>query len=205
MKHYRVHRCPQPFDTKPDWSGAEMIHDFTFPWEPTAPPPTEFRALHDGVNLHFRFDVVDRDLVLGPGENLKQRVLGSDRVEIFLAPDRSLTPYYCFEMEPRGEVFAYRGTYHRRFDESWSVKGFACSSQLKDAGYTVQGSFTLEALREMEVLKAGTSVFHAGIYRAEFSRKPDGTIHSGWMPWVDPKTERPDFHVPESFGLFELV
>ncbi len=166
---------------------------------------TEFRALHDGMKLHFRFDVLDEDLVLGGGDTFKERVLGSDRVEIFLAPDLSLAPYYCFEMEPRGEAVAYRGEYHRRFDWSWSAIDFEFSARLRDKGYEVQGSFALEALREMRVLKGGSSTLYVGVYRAEFSHKDDGTVHSGWMPWVDPGTQRPDFHVPASFGQFELV
>jgi hypothetical protein len=53
-------------------------------------------------------------------------------------------------------------------------------------------------------LKAGTREFFAGVYRAEFSRKPRGDVHFGWMSWVDPQTPKPDFHVASSFGVFEL-
>ncbi len=31
------------------------------------------------------------------------------------------------------------------------------------------------------------------------------TICSGRMPWVAPQIEKPDFHVPASFGVLELV
>lgn len=205
MKHYRVQRCPQHFHTNPDWSFAEVIREFTFPWEATTPPATEFRALHDDEHLHFRFDVADADLVLGSGETFKERVLGSDRVEIFLTPELSLTPYYCFEMEPRGEVAAYRGEHYRHFDWSWQATGFTFSGQILDNGYVVQGAFALESLRHMQVLRAGSRTLYAGVYRAEFSHLAEGGVHSGWMPWVNPQTERPDFHVPSSFGLFELL
>jgi hypothetical protein len=57
-------------------------------------------------------------------------------------------------------------------------------------------------LRDLGVLR-GHEMF-AGLYRAEFHHKPDGTVHSGWMPWVNPRTEKPDFHVPASFGVLEL-
>ena len=33
-----------------------------------------------------------------------EKVIGSDRVEIFFAPELDLQPYYCLEMDPRGEV-----------------------------------------------------------------------------------------------------
>jgi hypothetical protein len=136
---------------------------------------------------------------------LRQRVLDSDRVEIFLTPDLSLSPYYGFEMAPSGEVLAYRARHYRQFDRDWSSDGLQFSGRLGERGYTVQGTIAMETLRTLNILKPGARELYAGVYRAEFSRNPDGSIHQGWMPWVNPRTERADFHVPESFGTFELV
>jgi len=116
-----------------------------------------------------------------------------------------LTPYFGFEMEPRGEVLAYRARFHRQFDRQWSCEGFEFSGHVEERRYGVQGSIALETLRTLNVLKPGARDFFAGVYRAEFTHRPDGSVHQGWMPWVNPHTERPDFHVPESFGVFELV
>jgi hypothetical protein len=63
-----------------------------------------------------------------------------------------------------------------------------------------------------------------GLFRAEFSHDRSGrpvvhreSVHNRgrqldgpppieeWMSWVDPKTEEPDFHVPTSLGLLEVV
>src|SRR5690349_18589468 len=106
MKRYRVRRRSASREDDPDWSEAELLTDFCFPWEETPPLLTEFRALWDDERFHFRFDCADDDLVLGEAETSRDRVLGSDRAEIFLTPDLALTPYYGFEMEPRGEVLA---------------------------------------------------------------------------------------------------
>ena len=205
MKRYRVRHTNVSAGTTLDWSAAELLTDFSFPWEETAPPSTEFRALWSDTHLHFRFDCIDDDLVLGAGDTSMQRVLGSDRVEIFLTPDLTLNPYFGFEMEPRGEVLAYRARHYREFERDWSCDGFEFAGQVEGRHYTVQGSIALEALGSLHVLKPGAREFFAGVYRAEFSRRPDGSIHQGWMPWVNPHTERPDFHVPSSFGTFELV
>ena len=202
MKRYQVHRASDP---ELNWDAAALLTGFSFAWEPRAAPQTEFRALWDEQRLHFRFDCLDDDLVLGAGGTSKERVLGSDRVEIFIAPDLSLRPYFCLEMEPRGEVLAYRGLFHRQFDWDWQCAGLELSACIEAARYTVQGSLPLATLRALGVLKPEALEFFAGVYRAEFSHKPDGSIHSGWMPWVNPHSERPDFHVPETFGVFELV
>jgi hypothetical protein len=44
-----------------------------------------------------------------------------------------------------------------------------------------------------------------GVYRAEFSHLPSGGVHFGWLSWLQPITEKPDFHVPSSFGVWELL
>ncbi len=202
MKRYPVrHTSAFPLD----WSVAEPLTDFTFPWESRTAPFTEFRALWDETHLHFRFDCIDDDLVLPDGPTAKDRVLGSDRVEIFLSPDLSLKPYYCLEMSPRGDVLAYAANFYREMNWDWQCDGLQLTAHIEGNRYTVTGSMPLDTLRSLKVLKPGLSEFFAGIYRAEFHHRQDGTVHSGWMPWVNPHTERPDFHVPASFGLLELV
>lgn len=197
MKRYSVQKGGA------DWAQAGLLTDFTFAWEDRPSPRTEFRALWDDERLHFRFDCVDDDLVLPDGPTAKDRVLGSDRVEIFLAPDLNLRPYFCLEMSPRGDVLDYEAKFYREVNWEWRCEGLEIDAQIQNNHYRVSGSIPLETLRRLGVLR-GREMF-AGLYRAEFHRNPDGTTHSGWMPWVDPRTERPDFHVPASFGVLELV
>jgi hypothetical protein len=207
MKRYRVRQCRNTANAASDldWSAAELLADFSFPWEDTAPPHTEFRALWNDERFYFHFDCIDEDIVLGTGDTSTERVLGSDRAEIFLATDLTLQTYFGFEMAPSGEVHAYRAQHYRKFDRAWSCDGFEFSAKREERRYTIQGSVTMRALRELNILKPDAREFFAGVYRAEFSRKPDDSTHQGWMAWVNPNTERPDFHVPESFGVFELV
>jgi hypothetical protein len=202
MQQYLVRHVPS---SGLNWSAANLLTDFTFPWEKRTPPLTEFRALWDEIHLHFRFDCTDDDLVLPDAPTAKERVLGSDRVEIFFTPDLNLKPYYCLEMSPRGDVLAYEANFYREMNWDWQCEGLQLSAHIKGKRYTVTGSLPLNTLRALNVLKPGSREFFAGLYRAEFHHQSDGTVHSGWMPWVNPHTERPDFHVPASFGVLELV
>ena len=202
MKRYPIRYTPA---SPLDWAVAEPLTDFTFPWESRTAPLTEFRALWNQTHLHFRFDCIDDDLVLPEGPNAKDRVLGSDRVEIFFAPDLTLKPYYCLEMSPLGEVLAYEANFYREMNWDWQCEGLQLTAHIEGNHYTVTGNLPLDTLRGLKVLKPASSEFFAGLYRAEFHHRPDGTVHSGWMPWINPQTERPDFHVPASFGMFELV
>lgn len=202
LKRYVVRRT---FNADaPDWAAADCLTDFVFPWEDRAVPLTEFRALWSGEFFHFRFDCIDDDLVLGEGTEAKEKVIGSDRVEIFLAPSLDLNPYYGLEMDPRGEVLDYAARYHRQMDWEWRCESLRLEARLSGNRYRVEGSLPLATLRELEVLKPGAAEFFAGVYRGEFSHRSDGSVHQGWIAWVDPCSEKPDFHVPETFGVFEL-
>jgi len=198
-------RYPVRASSAVDWPFAEPLTDFRFPWEATPAPHTEFRALRVAERLHFRFDCVDADLVLGAGDTAKERVLASDRVEIFLTPELELNPYYCLEMEPRGDIHAYRARTYRKFEDEFRWHGLELSVNIDGSRYSVEGSLPLATLGSLGVLKPNARELFAGVYRAEFSHRPDGSVHFGWMSWVDPATDTPDFHVPSSFGIFELT
>ena len=203
LPRYQVHRTANT--APPDWQHAACLANFTFPWEHTPPPRTEFRALWDDQSLHFCFDCDDEDIVLGSGKTALDRVLVSDRVEIFLAPDLQLSPYYCLEMSPNGDLLDYRATHYRQFERGWTCPGLTLSASICGKTYRVEGHLQLATLRELDVLKPAAREFFAGVFRGEFSHEADGSARPGWMTWIDPKTERPDFHVPTAFGVFELL
>jgi hypothetical protein len=195
MKRYYVKKAT-------NWSEADLLTDFTFPWEDRPAPKTEFRAMHDGEVFRFRFDCVDGDLVLPEGPTVKERALGADRVEMFFATDLSLTRYFGLEMSPRGDVADYAARFHREYDWSWSFGRLALEPEIREGGYSVSGSIPLDVLRDLGLLRVDE--MFAGLYRAEFHHRPDGSVHRGWIAWVNPRTEKPDFHVPTSFGVLEL-
>ena len=198
MKTYSVHYSPSL-----DLDAASVLEDFTFPWLERPCPVTSFRAVWNDERLRFRFDVEDDDLVLDETGEPHAAALGSDRVELFFASSADLsTPYYGAEMEPRGSVYDYQAIYHRKFDDSWSFDGLEFAGEILEGGYLVEGTITLESLRELGCLKGSEMI--AGVYRAEFSHGPDGVVQD-WISWIDPQVTTPDFHVPSSFGKFLFV
>ncbi len=196
-KTYRV-----KFSECVNWADADVLTDFSFPWLEREAPGTKFRALWNDDHFHFRFEVVDDDLVLDESGESDMAVLGSDRVEIFFSPTEDLSePYYGMEMEPRGEVYDYIGVFHRKFGPEWKMPGLEFSGEIREGdGYTVTGKIPMASLVELNCLQDGVAI--TGVYRAEFSHLPDGEIQEDWISWVDPEVEVPDFHVPSSFGRF---
>jgi hypothetical protein len=188
----------------PGWLSALVLTDFSFPWTNRAPLVTEFRALWDARNWYFRFDVTDDDVVLGDGANAKEKVIGSDRVEIFFSTGPDLSPYYALEIDPRGEVLDYQAKYYRHMNWDWTCAGLVVATALTARGYVVEGSVPRATFEQLNCLHRDSegNYLHAGLYRAEFSHDPaGGPVREDWMSWVDPHVESPDFHVPTSLGV----
>lgn len=195
MKEYHVN-----FSSELDVAEGALLDDFSFPWIERSCPRTEFRAVWNEEEFHFRFDVVDDDIVLNDSEDKDTAVLGSDRVELFFAADPELSNYYyAAEMDPRGWAYDYRAKMYRQIDDGWSFPSLKMDGSIHSGGYSLAGSVELNVFRSLGLWNDGQMI--AGVYRAEFSHGPDGVVED-WMPWVDPGTEAPDFHVPSSFGRF---
>lgn len=191
----------------PGWELAQVLTDFSFPWSEREPPATEFRAVCDARQLVFRFDVTDFDVVLSDGADAMQKVIGSDRAEIFFSTGPNLNPYFGIEIDPRGEVLAYEARFHRQMNWNWTCDGLVVATSLTDIGYIVEGRVPLSTFRRLGCLHRDDNgeYLMAGLYRAEFSRAPSGgPVIEDWMSWVDPHVAAPDFHVPTSFGTIRL-
>jgi hypothetical protein len=89
------------------WKKARLLTDFTYPWETAKAPATAFAALWDSKWLYLLYRVEDDSVNILVNKNEKREIGASDRVEIFLTRDSSLTPYYCLEMDATGRVLDY--------------------------------------------------------------------------------------------------
>ena len=195
MKEYQVN-----FSADLNVSEGVLLDDFSFPWIERECPRTEFRAVWNEEKFCFKFDVDDADLVLNDSDDKDTAVLGSDRVELFFAADRELSGYYYgTEMDPRGWAYDYRAKTYRQIDDEWCFPSLVMEGSIRSDGYSLSGAIDLVVLKSLGLLRNG--LMTTGVYRAEFSHGPDGIVED-WMPWVDPGTEAPDFHVPASFGRF---
>ncbi len=224
---YRVRRVATPkivLDGLPDetgWGPAAVETGFTFPWKKMPAPRTEFRAICDATHLYLSWRVRDADVVLRDALRDERGVEGEDRVEIFLSRDGGMRDYFCAEIDPPGRVLDYRSAHYRRFDYAWNWPGLEARGIRTQDGYSVEARIPLTGLERLGFpsLRAGQKL-HCGLYRAEFSHprssgsaattqsaqrgSPGGTPVENWISWRDPRTDRPDFHVPSSLGLLVI-
>ena len=198
----------------PRWQSANVLTDFSFPWTRRTPPLTEFRALCNEHHLYFRFDVTDADVVLGEGANAMDKVIGSDRAEIFFSTGPKLNPYYGIEIDPRGEVLDYEAMFHRQMNFDWSCDGLVVATSLSEVGYIVEAIIPIATFKTLGCLHRDDTGDYllAGLYRAEFSHAPasepvipvSAPVIEDWISWINPQVATPDFHVPTSFGMIRL-
>lgn len=189
------------------WEKATPMSDFTYPWREETPPKTTFKALWDDSHLYFLYRAEDTDIVLNMEDGLsdKMRAVASDRVEIFFKSDDKMDPYYSLELDAMARVFDSEGKFYRKIDKDWywPAGELVVQASMDDKGYWVEGSISLKSLRDLGMLLEG-NVLKAGLYRGEYVRK-DEEIEVKWISWITPDSEKPDFHIPSSFGRIKLL
>jgi hypothetical protein len=202
LKKYPARKIKQSLN----WDDAVVLDGFSYPWSDRPSPVMTFRALWDDACFYFRFDVETPYALTYVQNNSKMEVIDSDRVEIFFKCDDRLTPYYCLEMDPLGRVLDYRARFYRVFDYEWQWPGIdqlRVRSNFTGPGYVVEGSITMASLKELNILN--DNKLQAGLFRGECLKVRDPESAFAWISWVKPESVHPDFHIPSSFGVIELV
>lgn len=187
------------------WTIANELTDFIYPWENETPPRTSFKALHSNDWLYCFYNVIDENVQVLVKSNEKKEVIYSDRVEIFFRKDEKMSPYYGLELDPHGRVYDYEAEFHRKFNPNWTWPAgqlIVKASRTGD-GYTVELAVSKESLRQFGLLKGNK--IEAGIFRGECIEIIEGADSKiKWISWVKPDSETPNFHIPSAFGLLVL-
>lgn len=210
LKTYRVNKIQSSIEltglgNDPSWSKAVVLDDFTYPWREEPAPKTEFRALWTETHFYFLYHVAD-DEIITPRRGLGERdAVDSDRVEIFFKADDQMDPYYALEMDALGRCLDTEGKFYRNieFDWNWPEGHFVLKASQHPEGYVVEGSITLSSLTSLG-LYHDDRILRAGLYRGEYASREIGEIGVKWISWVLPDSEKPDFHIPSSFGILKL-
>jgi hypothetical protein len=208
-----------------EWQQANAETHFTFPWEDKKAPFTEFRALCDHKYLFFTFRVQDPDIVALDKLRDEEDEVFEDRLEVYFSKDDQLKDYYCIEIDSRGRVFDYRGSFYRKLDTKWNWPDVQTAGSPLPDGYVVEGRIRLSSFEKLGFgkIEPGSKI-RFGMYRAQFSHDRSGkkvdqsaTLHNlgrkvegappieEWMSWIDPKVKDQDFHIPATFGWLEIV
>lgn len=193
------------YGTDKAWENATILTTFLHPWKPEGLPATSFRALWTDTHLYFLYHVEDYEIITPQRGRGELDAVASDRVEIFFKSDDDKKPYYSLEMDPLGRCLDSKGEFTKYvdFEWDWPIRDFILMASQQKDGYTVEGSISLASLRKLGIYK-DDGILNAGLYRGEYYHKDNGEIGIKWISWVVSNPEKPNFHVPNSFGVLKL-
>ena len=170
------------------------IEQMTHPWGDVF-QETETTVALIGDNLHLRFDAVDTEIIYDETFEYERDMEIGDRIEAYFSKDRELTGYYGFEVDPVGNVMAYKCKYFKQFEYEWDApEGFWAKGYIKDNGYVVDVSIPMEFINTMVI----DGNIYIGLYRADYRRVGDEVVRDSYS-WRDPGNGIHTFHQPEIF------
>lgn len=187
------------------WTKAEVLTQFISPWDLKEPSRIEFRALWDGIHFFFCFTVFDNNLHIDNRDDSVDSIANSDRVELFFRPDNTLNPYYCLEIDTDARILDFIAYPERKFNFEWEwpKDSINVKSSKNESFFTVEGAITIDSMKQLDLIKENK--IEAGVYRAKYHSKDNINFEPVWISWIDPQTEKPNFHIASSFGIFQLI
>lgn len=209
MEVYEVNKAEVPIlingrGDHEQWDKANVLKKFELYWNEEAALPTSFKALHDDQNLYLSYYAEDPNLANKLDTLRRIEAVQSDRVEIFFKGSNDQEPYYSLEMDCYGRLFDSEGKFgeYINADWNWPEGHLDIKTNIGKNHYTLEARISKESLERLGLLNYQS--IKAGVYRADYVLKEDGTREPKWISWIDPKTPKPNFHIGTSFGTFLL-
>ncbi|WP_146035216.1 carbohydrate-binding family 9-like protein [Formosa algae] len=190
-------------------STLNTVSNFVSPWDNNPIQPIIFKACYDNSFFYFSFQVNDNDVYTQLADDTRESINQSDRVELFFRINDSLTPYYCLEIDSKARIMDFKALPNRKFDFNWSwdkseieVKSYHALDR-----FIVEGKLSIKSLKDLNILKKDNfgAYMEVGLYRAKYMLNKQKVREPIWITWVDPNFPTPEFHTPNSFGLFRFL
>ncbi|UCD30738.1 MAG: carbohydrate-binding family 9-like protein [Planctomycetota bacterium] len=198
----------------PAWSNVKPIALSYFMGDrPEHFPRTQAKLLYDDKFIHVIFRVEDR-YVRAVAQKHQGMVCRDSCVEFFFTPGTDVKAgYFNLEMNCGGTMLFHFQVIPRkgREIEAADLARIEIAHQMpkivdpeisKPTTWTVQYRLPIDIL---EKYYPGAKKPRSGIsWRANFFKCADATSHPHWLTWSKVDRRKPDFHVPECFGILEF-
>jgi len=198
--------APMQLDpASPFWSAARPVYMEKDPFGKVDPRyRTEVRSRWTKDNLYFLFSCPYEQLHLKPDPNTRQetnRLWNWDVAEVFVGSDfADIQRYKEFEISPQGEWIDLDVNLHNPHHEAgWTWNsGFEAAARIDQQKHIWYGAMRIPLAAIDARAPAPGVTLRLNLFR---SQGPPEHLHEiTWQPTMS-KT----FHVPEHFGLIELV
>jgi hypothetical protein len=199
---------------KPPWPEipSEPIGNFMGE-KPDHFPKTEVKIAYDDMAIYVIYRVEDR-YVRAIAAKHQDSVCGDSCVEFFFTPDSDVSKgYFNFEMNCGGTMLFHFNTGSRK--GRIEIPGSDCDKIAKthslprivDPEIQEFVTWTVEYSIPTALLSRYCQVSppkpHA-LWRANFYKCADNTSHPHWLTWSPVDYPKPNFHLPQSFGVLEF-
>ena len=200
---------------KPPWQsiGAEVI-GLHMGSKPDHIPRTQVKVAYDDTSLYLIFRVEDR-YVRAVAQNHQDGVCRDSCVEFFFTTGGDVASgYFNIEMNCGGTMlFHYQKTPSQdrvEIPEDQYSKFEIAHSLPKNIDPEIKEptTWTVEYRLPIEILDGYCPVDRPapGVsWRANFYKCGDQTSHPHWLTWSEVDFPRPNFHLPEFFGVIEFT
>ncbi|MBF0469383.1 MAG: carbohydrate-binding family 9-like protein [Desulfamplus sp.] len=176
-------------------------------------PKTEVKIAYDDTAIYLMFRVEDR-YVRAVAKEYQDNVWEDSCVEFFFTPDSDLSVgYFNLEMNCGGTMLFH---FHPEAGKERVVipknecSKIVCNHSLPQivdpeireaVTWTVAYSIPIALLRRYcRVITPAPDVE----WRANFYKCADKTSHPHWLTWSQVNSPKPNFHIPESFGILKF-
>jgi hypothetical protein len=176
-------------------------------------PKTEVKIAYDDLAIYVKFRVEDR-YVRSIVTTHQGSVCGDSCVEFFFTPGSDVSKgYFNLEMNGGGTMLFHfnPGLKKEKIEilksdcdkiaKTHSLPGMIDSEIQEPVTWTVEYAIPIALLGSY--CQVSTPKSHA-LWRANFYKCADKTSHPHWLTWAPVDYPKPNFHLPQSFGVLEF-
>lgn len=176
-------------------------------------PTTQVKIAYDNKAIYLMFQVADR-YVRATATDHQGNVWEDSCVEFFFTPDSDLSVgYFNLEINCGGKML-FHFQKERKKNQivipkqecskikcTHSLPGFIDPEIDTPITWTVAVHVPFSLLKEYCRINPPAPQVQ---WRANFYKCADKTSHPHWLTWTAVDSPKPDFHVPQSFGILEF-
>lgn len=214
---YQVHRVAQPITIDADWDKpawrnvkpltvGEYMGD-----KPKHFPKVQAKLAYDEANVYVIFRVEDR-YVRAVAPHHQGMVCRDSCAEFFFAPGMDVSKgYFNLEMNCGGTMLLHFQVIPRKDmvpltdEEVGRIEVAASQPRIIDPEIAEPTVWTIEYRMPVSIIDRylpDADKPAPGVqWRANFFKCADATSHPHWLTWAKVNRVKPDFHVPEDFGV----
>lgn len=176
-------------------------------------PSAQAKMMYDDKNVYVIFRVMDQ-YVRCIEQDYNGPVWGDSCVEFFFAPDSNLPlRYFNLEINCGGIALMHYNIVPRKeykkldAEEIKQIEIAHSLPQKVDPEMTDPVNWTIEYRIPLRILENYSSITHPAkgiIWRANFYKIADKTSNPHYMTWSYIGNIKPDFHLPQFFGMLKF-